>query len=62
MNSRRRDAWIQLAILAALGCALVLTLLLPQLSGHRTQDPPLELSVVIRESDSSLWSNARLGI
>ena len=62
MSKRSRNAWIQLAVLALLGGAVILTLVLPQLSNRRTPDPPLELSVVIRESDSSLWGNARLGM
>ena len=62
MSKRSRNAWIQLAVLALLGGAVILTLVLPQLSGNRTPDPPLELSVIIRESDSSLWGNARLGM
>ena len=62
MNKRSRNAWIQLAVLALLGGAVILTLVLPQLSDHRKPESPLELSVVIRESDSSLWGNARLGM
>ena len=62
MKHTSRNAWIQLAILVALGGAVILTLILPQLSDRRAADPPLELSVVVRESDSSLWSNARLGM
>lgn len=62
MSKKSRNAWIQLAILVLLGGAVILTLLLPQLTSQRTPEPPLELSVVIREADSSLWSNARLGM
>ena len=59
---RRRSALIQLAILTALGAAVVLTLLLPQLSGLHRRPQPLELSVIIREQDSSFWTNARMGM
>lgn len=62
MSKRSRNAWIQLAVLVLLGGAVILTLVLPQLSDRRTPEAPLELSVIIRESDSSLWGNARLGM
>ena len=58
----RRSALIHLAILAALGAAVVLTLLLPQLSDLHRRPQPLELSVIIREQDSSFWTNARMGM
>ena len=49
MKHTSRNAWIQLAILVALGGAVILTLILPQLSDRQAADPPLELSVVVRE-------------
>lgn len=58
---KRRSALIQLAILTALGAAVALTLLLPQMSGLHRRPQPLELSVIIREQDSSLWTNTRMG-
>ncbi len=60
--NKRRNALIQLAILVALGLAVILTMVLPQMTDGRKVVPPLEISVVIRESDSTLWSNARLGM
>ena len=59
---KRRSALIQLAILTALGAAVALTLLLPQMSGLHRRPQPLELSVIIREQDSSLWTNTRMGM
>lgn len=59
---KKRNALIQLGILFTLGIAVILTMALPQMSGGRKGALPLELSVVIRESDSTLWSNARLGM
>lgn len=59
---KRRNAFIQLAILVALGLAVILSIVLPQISSGREATPPLEISVVIRESDSTWWSNSRLGM
>ena len=59
---KRRSALIQLASLTALGAAVALTLLLPQMSGLHRRPQPLELSVIIREQDSSLWTNTRMGM
>lgn len=61
MNKRKNDL-IQLAILAALGAAVILTLAVPQLSLGGRERRPTETSVVIRESDSALWANARQGM
>ena len=58
---KKRNAVIQLAILAALGAAVVVTSLLPQAPARREAYAPAEVSVILRESDTSLWSNARLG-
>ncbi len=59
---QKRNVVIQLTILVALGTAVILTLVLPQLTITRTSTPPVELSVILRDSDSTLWSNARLGM
>lgn len=59
---KKRNAVIQLAILAALGAAVVVTSLLPQAPAWREAYAPAEVSVILRESDTSLWSNARLGM
>ena len=59
---KKRNAVIQLAILAALGAAVVVTSLLPQAPARREAYAPAEVSVILRESDTSLWSNARLGM
>lgn len=59
---KNQSALLQVLILLLLGAAVILTLVLPQLGqGDRTA-PPVELSVVIREADSSLWQSARLGM
>ncbi len=59
---KKRNAVIQLGILGFLGTAVILTMVLPQMADGRKTAVPMELSVVIRESDSSLWSNTRLGM
>lgn len=59
---KKRNALIQLAILAVLGGAVVLTTLLPRVSTGQKVSGPAEISVILRESDSALWSNARLGM
>ncbi|MGE4277233.1 MAG: sugar ABC transporter substrate-binding protein [Lawsonibacter sp.] len=60
--NKKRNALIQLIILVALGFAVILTMVLPQMSNGRKTAAPPEISVVIRESDSTPWSNARLGM
>lgn len=61
MKTQKQD-WIQLAILVILGVAVILSLVLPQFSQNREPDPPLSLSVLLRDTDSSLLGNARLGM
>lgn len=57
-----RQALIQLAILVMLGAAVLLTIFLPRQAEGRKTVEPLEISVVLREADSTLWSTARLGM
>lgn len=59
---KKRNALIQLAILTALGAAMVLSSILPRLPSSNAESEPLAVSVVVRDADSSLWSNARLGM
>lgn len=59
---RKRNTVIQLAILTVLGGAVALTMLLPRLPSQRDAVPLVEISVILREADSSLWSSARLGM
>ena len=59
---KRRGGLIQLATLAVLGAAVVLTLAIPQLPGSGRDREPTEVSVLIRSADSTLWANARLGM
>lgn len=61
MRNRRNEV-IQLAILAALGAAVVATSLLPRFPARREAYAPAEVSVILREADTSLWSNTRLGM
>lgn len=58
----KRNTVIQLAILTVLGWAVILTMLLPRLPSQQAAAPLVEISVILRESDSSLWSSARLGM
>ncbi|TCL44104.1 substrate-binding domain-containing protein [Harryflintia acetispora] len=53
---------IQLVILCLLGVSVALTLVLPELPGIESRRRTLEISVLIREADTALWSNARLGM
>lgn len=61
MKKTKRDI-VQLVILVVLGGAVLLSLLLPRIMGWLQYTPPLEISVVIRESDSTLWADARQGM
>lgn len=58
----RRNGIIQLAILVALGTAVLLSLAAPDLEGRDRSREPVEVSVLIRSADSGLWANARLGM
>ena len=53
---------IQIAILAALGLAAVLSLVLPQLLRGEREAQLLSLSVMLRDTDSSGWTVAREGM
>lgn len=53
---------IQIAILAALGLAAVLSLVLPQLLRGERKEQLLSLSVMLRDTDSSAWTVAREGM
>lgn len=57
-----RTAKIQRGILAVLGVALLLTLVLPELPQREKKTAPLSISVIMRESDTTAWSSARLGM
>ena len=58
----RRNGIIQLAILVALGAAVLLSLAAPDLEGRDRSREPVEVSVLIRSADSSRWANTRLGM
>ncbi len=58
----RKSNLIQIAILAALGLAAVLSLALPQLLRGRREEQLLSLSVMLRDTDSSGWTVARRGM
>lgn len=58
----KKSNLIQIAILAVLGLAVVLSLLLPQLVRERRNPQLLSLSVVLRDTDSLGWSIARQGM
>lgn len=61
MKSRRSNL-IQIGILAVLGLAVVLSLLIPQLFRGRREPQLLSLSVMLRDTDSSGWTVAREGM
>lgn len=53
---------IQIAILAALGLAAILSLVLPQLLRGERKEQLFSLSVMLRDTDSSAWTVAREGM
>lgn len=61
MNKRKNDL-IQLTVLVALGAAVILSLVLPQLLQEQTRPEVLSISILTRDADSSLWTNTRLGM
>ena len=58
----RRTTILQLAVLILLGAALAASILLPQLADRRKKPELAQITVILREQDSTLWSNARLGM
>lgn len=58
----KKNTVIQVAVLAALGLAVILSLVVPQVIEDRPSPSPLELSVIVQEQDSSLWFNSRQGM
>ena len=58
----RKSNLIQIAILAALGLAVILSLVLPQFLRGRREPQLLSLSVMLRDTDSSGWGAARQGM
>lgn len=61
MKSKKSNL-IQIGILAVLGLAVVLSLLIPQLFRGRKEPQLLSLSVMLRDTDSSGWTVAREGM
>lgn len=61
MKSKKSNL-IQIGILAVLGLAVVLSLLVPQLFRGRKEPRLLSLSVMLRDTDSSSWTVARQGM
>ena len=59
---RPKKRTVQLVLLALLGGAIVFTLLLPTISAHKKQQEPLEISVIMRQTDNQLWSWMRMGM
>lgn len=61
MRSKKSNL-IQLGILAVLGLAVVLSLVIPQVFRGREDPQLLSLSVMLRDTDSSGWNAARQGM
>lgn len=59
---RTKNGVIQLCVLAALGGSVVLTLLLPGITARSRRPEPLEVSVVMRQTDNRLWAGLRMGM
>ena len=59
---RRKNGLIQLAILFALGAAVILSTVLPPVIQQHSEPQILSVSILIRDTDSSLWTNTRSGM
>lgn len=59
---RRKNGLIQLAILVALGAAVILSTVLPPVIQQHIEPQILSVSILIRDTDSSLWTNTRSGM
>jgi len=62
MKRMTRNNLLQVTILAVSSLFVVLTLIQTELPGSGQRQEPLEISVLIRESDNTLWANIRLGM
>ncbi len=61
MKHCRRNL-IQLFVLALLGISVILTLLYPTLSMYFPKRVPIEISVIVRDSDNALLNTLRMGM
>lgn len=59
---RRKNSILQLCVLGILGAAVIFTLFYPYMSLHFRSREPMEISAVMRDSDSKLWSEMRSGM
>lgn len=59
---RRRNSVFQLCVLGILGASVVFTLLFPYISIHFRSKEPMEISAVMRDSNSKLWLRMRSGM
>lgn len=59
---RRHKNLIQLGILAILSLLVILSLFIRDISWPEKAERRVEISVIVRESDSSIWSEARQGM
>lgn len=59
---RKHKNLIQLGILAALSFLVILSLFIRDISWPEKAERRVEISVIVRESDSSIWSEARRGM
>ena len=58
----KRSNLVEIGILGFLGALVVLSLMIPQLVRDQGESPLLSLSVLFRDTDSSGWAIARLGM
>ncbi len=59
---RKKSSLPQLCVLGILGAAVIFTLVFPYISLHFRSKEPMEISAVMRDSDSKLWSGMRSGM
>lgn len=59
---RRRRNLIQIFVLVLLGISVILTLLYPTLSVYFPKRVPIEVSVIVRDSDTTLLNTLRMGM
>ena len=62
MKKKRKNDFIQLAVLVLLGLSVILSIILPQVTRQPKEPQILSVSILIRDTDSSLWTNTRLGM
>lgn len=62
MKEKRRSSLVQFVVLLLIGGLVIMSLIMPALPDVTPQQQPVEVSVLMRETESTIWSGTRLGM